>query len=276
METDDPHRFRQNFYDRSFATAEEAEDAWQAIHSRVQQLVAALHIIDDYTKTEEYHIGGTLLTFSTNTFKLQTLDRTFSTDSYILPPPLAPVLQSAEVNGTFPVAPGGQCVSRALSIELTYDKPIASVAQGAFSMTNTWGSGGGETISSDAGGAIAHSINGAVVTITFVGTTGTPGVNWSSLADGTWTLTINRAKITSADGGVGTNLQTITYVRRLFGDADNDRDVDADDHIVFSNALYSVVGSEYYNQGLDFNGDGIIDSIDENEFLLRYSMSLDA
>jgi hypothetical protein len=116
----------------------------------------------------------------------------------------------------------------------------------------------------------------SVVTLTFGGAL----LEYGSLKDGEYRLTVDGSKVHDAD--TGTNLDgdadgafggnylfgaaTADRFFRKFGDADGDRDVDAADLLAFKRAYAGT-----YKWYLDFDGDGDIDAVDLLRFKQRYA-----
>jgi len=103
-----------------------------------------------------------------------------------------------------------------------------------------------------------------------------------SLADGNYRLVINADRVRNRVGraldgdGSGTpggNFTDAFY--RLFGDADGDRDVDADDQMILQTAFGTRVGDDTYLYFFDFGGDGDIDADDFVPFANRYGARLE-
>jgi hypothetical protein len=120
---------------------------------------------------------------------------------------------------------------------------------------------------------LAFSQAGNAVTVTFNDPTFAPGTA-KSLIDGNYTLTLVASKIQSAsgnldgngDGTPGGDLVFLTH--RLFGDADGDRDADANDFAAFR----LVFGGPSF--AFDYDGDGNANAADFNQFRLRFGLAL--
>jgi hypothetical protein len=123
--------------------------------------------------------------------------------------------------------------------------------------------------------SVDNSGPGTAVTLTF---TGGP-VDNTSLADGRYTLTALASLIAggaldgNGDGSPGDNFVLIgdlaNRLFRLFGDADGDGDVDAQDFGAFRAAFGGTS-----NLAFDFDGDGDVDAQDFGQFRARFGSSV--
>ncbi len=116
-----------------------------------------------------------------------------------------------------------------------------------------------------------------VVTLTFLGTN---AVDYGSLADGRYTLTIDASKVSNDNGlldGNGNGVGGDDYTRvgtpvnglfRLFGDANGDGTVAASDFVQFRLALGGSTAM------FDFDGDGAVAASDFIQFRLRFGGSI--
>src|SRR5262249_3246007 len=116
-----------------------------------------------------------------------------------------------------------------------------------------------------------------VAVLTFAG----PDILGGSLADGNYTLTIRGDRIHdvlgwSLDGdGNGTpGGDRVDAVFRLSGDRGGDRNVDELDQALFDSALGSSAGDPGFLWCFDYNGDGRVDCLDRDQFLLRLGTAL--
>ena len=121
--------------------------------------------------------------------------------------------------------------------------------------------------------AVNNGGPGTVVTLTFAAG---PTVDFSSLADGRYTLTVNAALIANANGNLDGNADGFgsdDYVRigtpsnglyRIFGDSDGDGTVAAGDFIQFRLSFGGI------NVTFDFDGDGAVAASDFIQFRLRF------
>jgi hypothetical protein len=146
-----------------------------------------------------------------------------------------------------------------IGLIVTFDTAV-TVAAGAFTLTN-----GTHTISNP--GAVTVAGDGtSFLVLTF---TGTSGVDYGSLADGDWTLTILAAGVENALGVAMAEDHVRTDIRRLFGDLNGDGTVNHLDEDDFYLSVGTSEGEEYFSEQYDFNGNGIIDSTDLAAFELR-------
>ena len=129
------------------------------------------------------------------------------------------------------------------------------------------------------GGVIQFDVSEAVVdghsvdTLTFVGA----GIIGGSLADGQYTLTIHGGLVHDGFGlaldGAGMGVagsDRIDTFFRLFGDANGDGVVDEQDRELFRAAFKTKAGEAGYLWYFDFDGDGVIDGLDNGEFNRRF------
>jgi len=157
--------------------------------------------------------------------------------------------------GTVAVNDGSPQRSRVTSLRAMFDLPVTLPANpaDAFLLKRQW---------DNAAVGLAAAVAGNAVTLTF---TGGP-LDFGSLADGRYTLTVSAAQVNGGnfDGdGDGTPGDDFVLVGtptnglfRLFGDADGDGDVDAVDFSAFR-AAFGGSGATF-----DFDGDGDIDAAD--------------
>jgi hypothetical protein len=157
--------------------------------------------------------------------------------------------------------------SRVSSLTVTFDNPpsLPGVPADGFELKRQ---------SDGAGVTLAASVGGSTVTLTF---TGGP-VESGSLADGRYTLRILAAQVPNLDGnGDGTPGDDYQLVGdpaaaprlfRLFGDADGDGDVDAQDFGAFRAAFGGA------NNTFDFDNDGDVDAADFGQFRARFGGSV--
>jgi len=122
---------------------------------------------------------------------------------------------------------------------------------------------------------------GNTVTITFLDGGAVPTEGLGSLIDGVYQLTIVAAKVQGAGGSLdgdgngtgGDNFATPATgpgrLFRLFGDADGDGDVDAQDFGAFRAAFGGTS-----NLAFDFDGDGDVDAQDFGQFRARFGSSV--
>ncbi len=159
--------------------------------------------------------------------------------------------------------------STVTSLKLTFDSPVSFVGlpEAAFSLVN-------QKTTNAATLAAAVDMSGTFVTLTFTG----GSVDQLSLSDGRYTLTINAGQFTgNGFDGNGDGIPGDDYVLigspanglfRLFGDADGDGAVAANDFIQFRLAIggSSVVFA--------FNSSGVVSNSDFIQFRLRFGGSI--
>jgi hypothetical protein len=181
---------------------------------------------------------------------------------------LPPTVRKVTVNG------GAAQRSNVTSVTVDFDAVVAfnGSADAAFSLKRQ---------SDNAMPLLSAAVaNGIVTSVTLTFLTG-PAVDFGSLADGRYTLTINQSQV-SANGaqldgnvdGTGGDDYVLTSsgtsgVYRLSGDADGNGSVTAADFNAFRLA-YGSVGSSIF----DFNGDDQVSASDFNEFRTRYGITL--
>jgi surface-anchored protein len=159
--------------------------------------------------------------------------------------------------------------SRVTTVAVTFDQPVtfAGLPAAAFQLRRQ---------SDNAAPALAAAVDnsgpGTVVTLTFSG----PATESASLADGRYTLTVLASQVPGLDGnGDGTPGDDYVLVGapanglfRLFGDADGDGDVDAQDFGAFRAAFGGM------NFIFDFDGDGDVDAADFGAFRSRFGTTV--
>jgi hypothetical protein len=166
--------------------------------------------------------------------------------------------------------------SRVTSITVTFDTVVtfAGAPAAAFTLIrNSDSAAVGFT-------AQANVVNGETVVVlsSFTGS----ATDFSSLADGRYTLTAVASQISSAglalDGGAGTGTNyTFTDGQglfRFFGDANGDQVVNGFDFGFFKNAFGTSTGDLNYLSYFDLNGDGVINGFDFGQFRTRFGTSL--
>jgi len=158
--------------------------------------------------------------------------------------------------------------SRVTSLVVTFDQPAALPVNPAdgFQLKRQ---------SDNAAVLLAGSVAGNAVTLTF---TGGP-LDFGSLADGRYTLTVLASKIANLDGNSdGTPGDDYTLAGdpasapklfRLFGDNDGDGDVDASDFGQFRQAFGTAA-----NLAFDFDNDGDVDASDFGQFRQRFGTAV--
>jgi predicted outer membrane repeat protein len=144
--------------------------------------------------------------------------------------------------------------SRVTSVRMDFDR-VVSVPADAFGLKRN---GDGAVVTLAASAVIDSATR---VTLTFTG----GAVEFGSLADGRYTLTAFAALLGldgNGDGVAGDDFTTTLH--RLFGDADGDGDVDAQDFGAFRAAFGGT------NNTFDFDNDGDVDAADFGQFRARF------
>ena len=100
-----------------------------------------------------------------------------------------------------------------------------------------------------------------VATLTFAGA----NTEFGSLADGRWTLSVDRAKVKSPTG-VEMAAGHSYPLHRLFGDANGDGVVTDADVFQFRRAYGTAAGQPGYRADLDFDGDGFVTNAGRHQF----------
>jgi pimeloyl-ACP methyl ester carboxylesterase len=115
-----------------------------------------------------------------------------------------------------------------------------------------------------------------VAVLTFVGS----DIIGGSLADGSYTLTVRADRVhdrwgreLDGDGDGSPGGDRVFGFLRVFGDADGDGHVDAQDRALFRSAFKTKAGDAGYVWYFDFDGDGVIDGLDNGEFNRRFGQS---
>jgi murein DD-endopeptidase MepM/ murein hydrolase activator NlpD len=199
-------------------------------------------------------------------------DNYFTDYSTVITAVLPPRVQSVAINN------GAAQRSRVTTLAMTFDSHVtfSTIPEGAFQLTRQ----------SDGLHPLATAIvddTGAttVVTLSFVGST---AVDFGSLADGRYTLTIDASKISTVGGqldGDGNATGGDNYVLasaaspdpptnifRFFGDANGDGAVAANDFVLFRQAFNGA------NDIFDFDGDGSVSASDFVQFRQRFNASI--
>ena len=180
----------------------------------------------------------------------------------------APAVQSVAVNG------GAAQRSRVTTADVTFTAPV-TLAAGAFTWTRQ--SDGGAVSDGGANPQVVvttATVGGqTVATLTFLPTTAASGlVEYGSLADGVWVLSVDRTKVTVQGVPMAADFATpatgVGRVTRLFGDSNGDGATDTADLFQFRRAFNGAVA---YNPAFDFNGDGVVDTADLFQFRKRFN-----
>jgi hypothetical protein len=159
--------------------------------------------------------------------------------------------------------------SRVTSLGVTFDQPVTFAANPAAAFQLTRQSDGASV-------GLNSFVNDNTVTLTF---TGGP-LDFGSLADGRYTLSVDAAKVSNsnglldgdADGTAGGDYVLVgtpaNGLFRLFGDADGDGDVDAQDFGAFRLALGT------FSNVFSFDGGGAVDALDFGQFRRRFGAAV--
>jgi Dockerin type I domain len=158
--------------------------------------------------------------------------------------------------------------SRLTSLVVNFSTNV-TIAAGAFTLTS-----GALSISSAAAGNITVAGSGTnQITLTFTDTIN--GVEFGSLMDGIWTLSIDGTKVTAVSGGTPMAPgYSQGHIRRLFGDVNGDGTVEGGDFSVFSSTFNLSSADAGFLSSLDFNGDGTVEGGDFSVFSARFNTSL--
>jgi uncharacterized delta-60 repeat protein len=189
-------------------------------------------------------------------------------DGTVYSAPATVTLTVAPVPDVFGVAVNGGAAQRSRVTELTvtFDEVVdPALLATAFALTRP--------ADGAAVGAIAVAtqvVDGrTVATLTFSGA----NVESGSLADGRWTLAVDRTKVRSL-AGAEMAADFTASLHRLFGDSEGDADVDVLDLARFRQAYGKSTGQPGYAAHFDFEGDGDVDVLDLSRFRQRYGRTL--
>jgi len=171
-----------------------------------------------------------------------------------------PTVESVVVND------GSDQRSMVNSLTVTFDR-VVTLDPGAFELRGEGGDVSGVTIETSVVGGRTLAV------LTFTG----PGIVGSSLADGTYTLTIRGDRVRDLvgrelDGDLDGNGggDRVDGFHRLFGDSDGDGDVDSLDRGRFRSAFGTIAADADYLWYFDFDGDGDLDGRDNGQFNRQY------
>jgi hypothetical protein len=180
-----------------------------------------------------------------------------------------PVVANVSVNG------GAVQRSEVTNVTVTFDSHVnlPAMPATAFQLTRQADSAGVNLSAS-----VDNSGMVTVVTLTFTG----GAVNYSSLADGRYTLRVLASMVSNANGSLdgngdgtgGDDYQlvgapgTAPNLFRFFGDINGDGTVSASDFIQFRQYFGGV------NSAFDFDGDGSVSASDFIQFRLRFGGSI--
>jgi Bacterial Ig domain len=99
------------------------------------------------------------------------------------------------------------------------------------------------------------------------------GTQFRSLADGSWTLKVQKARIHRADYRPAVmDADSVTSFHRFFGDADGDRAVDDADRTAFDAAFGQTDATSLAT--FDFDRDGDVDAADRTQFDRRFGRAI--
>ena len=156
---------------------------------------------------------------------------------------------------------GTQQRSRVRSLTVTFDTTVA-IDAGAFVVSDSQGNSAVLAVTSQ------ELDSKTVATITFVD----PSLIGGSLADGNYTLTIDKDRIR-----VGSTTLESDYIDdfyRFFGDVNGDRTVDNLDLFAFRRAYRRTDVDAAFNDAFDVNDDGVIDNIDLFAYRRNYRRTI--
>ncbi len=155
-------------------------------------------------------------------------------------------------------------------IQITLTGVVQSIDPGAIAVTRT-GAGGGPV---NLAWVNNTSLGYSVIEVTF--RNGNPFVynraGVLALNDGNYRLDIDGDKLRDASGS--TSPDRVDHFFRFFGDTDGDRDVDGVDLYVLRRVQANDLRYLRYRVALDYNGDGLVDALDYNQFRTRYGRRL--
>lgn len=152
--------------------------------------------------------------------------------------------------------------SRVTRVTVTFDRLVALPANAANAFT-LLGPGGNIALTADLSPSIPSQ---TIVRLSFGG----PGTEFSSLADGLYSLTVRSNQII---GGLAGG-DYVFNLHRLFGDNDGDQDVDAQDFLAFRITSGLSSADPGFNPSFDFEGDNDTDASDFLQFRTRFGTSV--
>jgi hypothetical protein len=180
----------------------------------------------------------------------------------------------------FGTVPGTSMVN---IIRVTFDQAVTfpSGVNAAFKLSRVGQPTGGPSATAKLGDVnFSATASGSVATITVAGGGTVPLETSGSLIDGKYQLTVVAANVATntgkldgnGDGSDGDDYVSpssgLDYVRRLFGDQDDDGDVDAADFGAFRAAFGTA------NPDFDFDIDADVDASDFGQFRGRFGVSV--
>lgn len=130
-------------------------------------------------------------------------------------------------------------------------------------------------VSLDPGAIEVRDSSGKLITTTLLPLTLQAGktvatVQFASLADGAYTLTVFASKVKDTTSKVAMLANSTTKFHRLFGDSDGDADIDASDLFRFNQAQGKTSTQTGYLSYFDFNKNNKIDTTDAAEIQKRF------
>lgn len=177
--------------------------------------------------------------------------------------PGRPSIESISIND------GGDGRSEVTSVTVVFDR-VVTVSESSFAVAERQT---GQQVDSV---QVATSVDAGKTTATLSFATGpmvqARAAGGNTLVDGIYQLNVISENVRDAATGVAMAFDqsfgpaTLDRFYRLFGDADGDGDVDAQDQIGFGNAFRRSDGEAGYESGFDSDGNGVIDSKDFGEF----------
>ncbi|HZL34925.1 MAG TPA: choice-of-anchor tandem repeat GloVer-containing protein [Tepidisphaeraceae bacterium] len=168
--------------------------------------------------------------------------------------------------------------SEVRNLTVTFSQPV-TLGGNPFTLQrlNTGGSGANDnsapTDASAALGTPASSDGGITWSIPVLANTPFSDAT-GSLRDGTYTLNIHGASVTSTSTGTPMALDSSITFHRLFGDYDGNGIVNNADYRQFVRSFLATRDSPSYSALFDYDGNGTIDLSDYRQFKLRYGKQL--
>lgn len=183
------------------------------------------------------------------------------------PFPTVPVLGTVAVNDTGNAPSATTAYSRLTALVLTFNTPVTA-DPGAFRLTS-----GVRVLTNTPGGGILVSGGGTTqLTLTFA--SGVSGVEFGSLADGSWNLTVDMTRVRSVFDLTGSGMVTRQNIRRLYGDGNGDGVVTQSDLNAYAAAFGLSDTDDGFLSLFDHNGDGQVNLDDLGEFASRFGTGL--
>src|SRR5665213_2508297 len=168
--------------------------------------------------------------------------------------------------------------SEVRNLTVTFSQPV-TLGGNPFTLQrlNTGGSGANDnsapTDASAALGTPASSDGGITWSIPVLANTPFSDAT-GSLRDGTYTLNIHGASVTSTSTGTPMALDSSITFHRLFGDYDGNGIANNADYRQFVRSFLATRDSPSYSALFDYDGNGTIDLSDYRQFKLRYGKQL--